>query len=104
MRPATRRHGVFVVTSHRKRGWTHPATRKRLTFVEMIAYLNSVAATLTTNSVGEIAVTVIGIDAVKKLRKRAGDKSKKTPAKKKAVEKPTFAKRSAKSKNRSARR
>jgi hypothetical protein len=104
LRPATRRHGVFVVTNHKKRGWAHPTTRKRLTFVEMIAYLNSVAATLITNSVGEIAVTVIGIDAVKKLRKRAGDKTKKTRAKKKAAEKWTLAKRSAKPKKRSARR
>ncbi len=79
LRPATRRHGVFVVTNHRMRGWTHPATRKRMTFVEMIAYLNSVAAKLTTNSVGQIAVTAIGIDAMKKRRKRARGKSKELP-------------------------
>jgi hypothetical protein len=104
LRPETRRHGVFVVTNHRKRGWMHPTRRKRLTFAEVIAYLNSVAATLTTNSVGQIAVTVIGIDAMKKPRKRADNKTKKNLAKKKAAEKPTFAKRSAKSKNRSGRR
>ena len=66
---------MFVVTNHRKRGWTHPATHKRLTFAEMIAYLNGVAAKLTTNSVGEIAVTVIGIDTMKKPRKRAREKA-----------------------------
>jgi hypothetical protein len=79
LRPATRRHGVFVITNHRNRGWKHPVTRKRLTFVEMIAYLNGVADKLKTNSVGEIAVTVIGIDAVKKRRKRAGDTAEKFP-------------------------
>jgi hypothetical protein len=41
----------------------------------MIAYLNGVAAKLTTNSVGQIAVTVIGIDTMKKPRKRAREKA-----------------------------
>jgi hypothetical protein len=44
---------------------------ERLTFAQMIAYLNGVAAGLKRNSVGDIAVTVIGIDAVKKSRSRA---------------------------------
>ena len=43
----------------------------RLTFAQMIAYLNGVAAGLKRNSVGDIAVTVIGVDAVKKRRSRA---------------------------------
>lgn len=72
LRPMTRRHGVFVVTNHRKRGWMHPTTGRRLPFAEMINYLNGVATTLKRNSAGGIAVTVIGIDAVKKPRKRAG--------------------------------
>jgi hypothetical protein len=81
LRPATRKHGVLVVTNHKKRGWTHPATRKRLTFVQMIAYLNSVATGLKRNSVGDIAVTVVGIDAAKKPRSRArGNSSKDTGA------------------------
>jgi hypothetical protein len=45
---------------------------KRLTFVEMIAYLNGVAATWRRNSTGDIFVTVIGIDAVKPRRTRKG--------------------------------
>jgi hypothetical protein len=77
LRPVTRRHGVFVVTNHRKRGWMHSATQKRLTFGEMIAYLNGVAAGLKRNSVGDIAVTVIGVDAVKKRRSRARGNRKK---------------------------
>jgi hypothetical protein len=104
LRPATRRHGVLVVTNHRKRGWTHPTTRKRLTFAEMISYLNGVAAKLTTNSVGEIAVTVIGIDAMKKPRKRAGGKeAKELPReRKRSRRKPALVKRPAKSKKRRA--
>jgi hypothetical protein len=87
LRPATRRHGVFVVTNHGRRGWTNPATRRRLTFVEMIAYLNGVAATLTRNSTGDIAVTVIGIDAVKPPRTRTRDTSGNKP-KKRATRRP----------------
>jgi hypothetical protein len=85
LRPATRRHGVFVVTNHRRRGWTHPATRKRLTFAQMIAYLNGVAAGIKRNAVGDVAVTVIGIDAVKKRRTRARGDRQKTPVRKNAV-------------------
>jgi hypothetical protein len=93
LRPATRRHGVFVVTNHKARGWTHPGNGKRMSFVEMVAHLNTVAATLTSNSVGEIAVTAIGIDAVAKPRKRARaqprSKRTKTPKFPKSSAKPT---------------
>lgn len=83
LRPTSRRHGVFVVTNHKKRGWQHPKTRKSMTFSEMIAYLNGVAAALRRNKAGEIAVSVVGIDAVKKPRTRAaGISSKKTARKK----------------------
>jgi hypothetical protein len=88
LRPTTRRHGVFVVTNHRNRGWTHPVTRKHLSFAEMIDYLYGIAATLRRNSVGEIAVTVIGIDALKKPRKRAVGSANRTPVRKKATKNP----------------
>ena len=101
LRPATRRHGVFVVTNHRKRGWADPMTRKRLTFVELIAYLNGVAAGLKRNSVGDIAVTVIGVDAVKRRRSRARGDRKRAPSRKNVVSRP--AKRPAKSTKRKAR-
>jgi hypothetical protein len=96
LRPATRRHGVFVITNHRKRGWSHPKTGKRLSFAEMIAYLDDVAATINANAVGEIEVTVIGIDAVAKPRKRARTK----PVKKTARRKPADSKRRIKAKAR----
>jgi hypothetical protein len=58
-------------------------TRKRLTFAEMIAYLDGIAAEIKDNSVGEIAVAVIGIDAVKRRRRRApGNQKKKAPVRK----------------------
>jgi hypothetical protein len=83
LRPAARRHGVLVVTNHKKRGWQHPKTRKPMTFPEMIAYLNDVAVTLRKNKTGQIAVAVIGIDAVKKPRTRAAEMSSKKAARKK---------------------
>ncbi|MDD1531001.1 hypothetical protein C7U92_28255 [Bradyrhizobium sp. WBOS7] len=83
LRPAVRRHGVLVVTNHKQRGWQHPKSRKAMTFPEMIAYLNGVAATLRKNKTGEITVSVIGIDAVKKPRTRAAEKPRKRTAKRK---------------------
>jgi hypothetical protein len=91
----TRRHGVLVVTNHRKRGWTHPATRQRLTFEQMITYLNGVAAKIKRNKIGEIEVMVIGIDAVKKHRSRARKNRKETAVYKKMKDK--LVKRPAKS-------
>jgi hypothetical protein len=56
-----------------------------MTFAEMIAYLKDVAATIARNSVGEIAVAVIGIDAVKKPRTRTLAGYKKASTTKRAV-------------------
>jgi len=64
MRPANRRHGIFVITNHRRRGWTHPHTGQRFKFSEMIAYLNKVASKITSNKVGDVKLSVIGIDAL----------------------------------------
>ncbi|MES2196164.1 MAG: hypothetical protein V4517_17235 [Pseudomonadota bacterium] len=83
LRPAARRHGVLVVTNHKRRGWQHPKTRKPMAFIGMIAYLNDVAATLRKNRTGEIAVSVIGIDAVKKPRTRTAAMPIKKAARKK---------------------
>jgi hypothetical protein len=51
----------------------------------MIDYLNCAAAELKRNSVGDIAVTVIGIDAVKKRRSRARGNRQKAPLRKNAT-------------------
>jgi hypothetical protein len=71
LRPLNRRHGVFVITNHRRRSWTHPHTGKRFNFSEMIAYLNGVASNITSNAVGDVNVTVIGIDALPRKRRRS---------------------------------
>jgi hypothetical protein len=70
LRPPQRRRGILVITNHRKRGWKHPKTNKSLSFSDMIAYLESRAATLTRNRLGDIAVCVIGIDSVPRARTR----------------------------------
>jgi hypothetical protein len=71
LRPTNRRHGIFVITNHRRRGWTHPRTRQRFNFSEMIAYLNGVASKITSNAVGDVSVTVVGIDALPRQRRRS---------------------------------
>jgi hypothetical protein len=75
LRPINRRHGIFVITNHRRRTWTHPRTGKRLNFSEMVAYLNGVASKITSNAAGDVSVTVIGSDALPRQRRRS------TPAK-----------------------
>jgi hypothetical protein len=74
LRPANRRHGLLVVTSHSSKRWRHPATGAMLSFDEMIAYLNSVASRLKRNAVGEVTVAVIGIDALPRKRTRKAPK------------------------------
>jgi hypothetical protein len=74
LRPANRRHGLLVVTSHSSKRWRHPATGAMLSFNEMIAYLNSVASKLKRNAVGEVTVAVIGIDALPRMRTRKAPK------------------------------
>jgi hypothetical protein len=81
LRPLQRRRGILVVTNHKKRGWKHPATNKPLTFGEMIAYLESKAAKIGRNKVGDISVCVVGIDALPRERTRKAKKTRK-PARK----------------------
>ncbi len=71
LRPINRRHGIFVITNHRRRTWTHPRTGKRFNFSELIAYLNGVASKITSNAAGDVSVTVIGIDALPRQRRRS---------------------------------
>jgi hypothetical protein len=71
LRPENRRHGLLVISNHKRRGWLHPVSKKNINFTEMIAYLQGVAATIVSNSVGGISVTVVGIDALPRQRKRS---------------------------------
>ena len=64
LKPQNRRHGVFVVTHHKpNRTWRHPLTRNKLSFSDLIAFLQDVGAGLMSNESGSIEVSVVGIDA-----------------------------------------
>lgn len=84
LRPANRRHGVLVISNHKRRGWLHPVSKKNINFADMIAYLRGVAATIASNAVGPISVAVVGIDALPRRRKRGARKNKPSPKKKKS--------------------
>jgi hypothetical protein len=70
LRPTNRRHGVFVVTRHRKKQWRDPKTRKPLSFPDLLERLQVRAATTANNRVGQIVVAVRGIDAAPRVRGR----------------------------------
>ena len=62
LRPANRRHGVFVISNHRKgKYWLEGG--KQLSFSDGITKLQEAAAKLTDNKTGSIWVAVRGIDA-----------------------------------------
>lgn len=64
LKPANRRHGIFVVSNHGARQWRDPETNEVVTFEALIARLSSVAETLTTNDSGAaIVVRAFGLDA-----------------------------------------
>jgi hypothetical protein len=65
LKPATRRHGVLVITHHRDRRWLDVNDKKPISFSDLIAWLSGIAATLTENTVGQIAVKCVGINAWK---------------------------------------
>jgi len=92
LRPSERRHGIFVVSNHKSRGWKHPKTGKKLSFEEVIAYLQSCAHGIAANDSGPISVVVVGIDALPRRRKRSvasvEKKSKAAPVKPKSRSRP----------------
>lgn len=63
LKPASRRHGVLVVTRHGHRTWRHPATGQTMTFSDLITFLAAIASRLTSNTAGPVEVAVKGIDA-----------------------------------------
>lgn len=66
LKPINRRQGVFVVSNHVSKTWKHPVTNMKMDFPALIAWLASIAETLTSNEDGAIEVRVFGIDAVPK--------------------------------------
>ena len=63
LKPATRRHGVLVITHHRDRKWLDPVTRKPLSFEAVVSWLSDMAAPLVENGNGAIEVHCVGINA-----------------------------------------
>jgi hypothetical protein len=75
LKPATRRHGVLVITHHRDRQWLHPLTRKAMSFDAVICWLSNIAATLVETDTGAIEVKCAGINAWRNtLQKRPAKK------------------------------
>lgn len=62
LNPATRRHGVFVITNHGPRRWRDPGTREVLTFEKLMRWLASVANSINANSTGPVKVVAFGLD------------------------------------------
>ncbi|QND73653.1 hypothetical protein [Tardiphaga robiniae] len=97
LKPPSRRHGVLVITHHRDRRWYAIDTTTRITFTELISWLQSIAATLHDNDVGAIEVACVGLNAWKDTEEavakkpRGGAKKKiapkRKPSKKRALKK-----------------
>jgi hypothetical protein len=63
LKPSTRRHGVLVISYHRKRSWRDPDTKEKLEFRDLIDRLQKLAASINKNKLGAIELRVFGIDA-----------------------------------------
>jgi hypothetical protein len=63
LKPATRRHGILVITRHSHRRWADPDTGQRLDFPALISMLSASAKGIVHNSSGAIEVACVGIDA-----------------------------------------
>jgi hypothetical protein len=63
LKPDNRRHGMFAISHHGKRGWLDPKTKKRISFTSLLERLSRLAATLTRNKWGAIEIKCTGINA-----------------------------------------
>lgn len=68
LKPASRRHGVFVITNHGVRSWRDAETKQNMDFGKLTKWLTAVAATISKNESGPIEVRCVGIDATDKKR------------------------------------
>lgn len=64
LRPATRRHGILVITRHSTRKWEEPDTNRELDFGQLLERLRGIAETIGHNETGPIKALVIGLDAL----------------------------------------
>jgi hypothetical protein len=63
LKPATRRHGIFVISKHGPRRWRDADTKQWITFESMTAWLQEQAKGILMNTSGAIAVRCVGLDA-----------------------------------------
>lgn len=79
LKPATRRHGIFVLSSHGPRTWKNPETGQIMEFRDLLIWLGDNAAGITTNASGPIKLLVRGLDAAAEKDERRGRSSKRAP-------------------------
>ncbi len=63
LKPATRRHGILVVSHHGERTWRDMKARKKLLFDDLMKRLGELAGSLEKNRHSAIEVRVFGLDA-----------------------------------------
>jgi hypothetical protein len=97
LKPATRRHGLLVISHHRDRKWLDPVTRQPLSFEAVIDWLETIAGTLVENTSGVIEVHCVGINAWREVPASP-------PAKRRAAKKPPKNKTVKKAQQRTAKR
>jgi len=64
LKPLSRRHGILLISNHGRRHWRHPEKGK-LSFSDLIEWLQSIAITIDRNDAGAVSVSCVGIDATK---------------------------------------
>lgn len=62
LKPASRRHGVFVVTNHGLRRWRDAGTKQMMDFSKLVIWLTAIATKIMTNDSGPIQVRCFGVD------------------------------------------
>jgi hypothetical protein len=72
LKPLTRRHGIFVITNHRRRTWLNAQLNESITFDCLMRILEATAATLVKNDIGAIEVKCFGVNASPAVGKKSG--------------------------------
>jgi hypothetical protein len=62
LKPATRRHGVFVMTNHGPRRWRDLQSKQLIDFPKLAAWLSDIAASIRENDSGSVQVRFFGLD------------------------------------------
>lgn len=63
LKPATRRHGVFIMSKHGSRRWKDTDTKQFLTFEMLMGSLCAQASSINSNSSGSISIRCVALDA-----------------------------------------